>query len=287
VIFLENFDREYFLRILQSCFTAYPSFVELRNVISHYFIFFFGYDKFYSYFFHDYFEEVPDYYVPQIKREAFCFDFFFDFFYTLEKILGFGSFLLLHRAMEDVIVDGALLKDIYLKNFANKNCISPDIDLLDKNLNNIIYASVDDKLFTREGFYLIDIFFIFLFYFIFLSFGDWEVFFLEDYIVNEAPIEDLFTDLNLFYYDMLVEEAFEFFFLFFGNYILHHHSFSDFIFGFYQIDPEWLTSRSLFDAVVEEPGGYTGDSNAFYNRDETFFFWFEDPFLDDDFLYNL
>jgi len=99
-----------------------------------------------------------------------------------------------------------------------------------------------------------------------------KFFFLEDYIVNEAPIEDLFTDLNLFYYDMLVEEAFEFFFLLFGNYILHHHSFSDFIFGFYQIDPEWATSRSLFDAVVEEPGGYTGDSNAFYNRDETFFF---------------
>jgi len=87
--------------------------------------------------------------------------------------------LLLHRAMEDVIVDGALLKDIYLKNFANKNCISPDIDLLDKDLNNIIYASVDDKLFTREGFYLIDIFFIFLFYFIFLFFGDWEVFFFR------------------------------------------------------------------------------------------------------------
>jgi len=51
VIFLENFDREYLLKVLQQVNLKCPDFTEFTNVFSHYLIFISGFDKYYSYFF--------------------------------------------------------------------------------------------------------------------------------------------------------------------------------------------------------------------------------------------
>ena len=100
-------------------------------------------------------------------------DFFFDFFYSLEKILGFSSFILMHRADEDIIVKGSTLQDIYIKSNNPNIFKAADVDFLAKDLDSKVYTAIDFKFFTREGLYLTDFFIIFFFYFMLYFFLDY------------------------------------------------------------------------------------------------------------------
>jgi len=123
----------------------------------------------------------------------------------------------MHRAEENVTIKGSTLKDIFLKHQAKKNLKVYDIDFFAKNIDDVVYTSIDFKYFTREGLYLTDFFIFFFLYFVVFMFDDFLYLSidLEDIVMSSTPLEDWFNE----YFDDTTEYwtlmFYDFFLIFF------------------------------------------------------------------------
>lgn len=170
VVYKELFDRKSFLKLLYFCSKSFKNFYEFKNVLAHYHLYFEDVDNEISYNFSEVFEPVQEFYLKRKLSDMDDFLFVFDFFFKLDKILGFSFFPLIHRSFETKFMTTFMMRDLCFKYYKGKIKDENLIGISDKD--NRYFESDDSKLYTREGLYLLDIFAILLFYFIFIVFEE-------------------------------------------------------------------------------------------------------------------
>lgn len=170
VVYKELFDRKSFLKLLYFCSKSFKKFHEFQNVLAHYKLDFEDVDNEMSYNFSEVFDPVQEFYLKRKLSDMDDFCFVFDFFFKLDKILGFSFFPLIHRSFETKFMTTFMMRDFCFKYYKGKIKDESLIGISDKD--NQYFESDDSKFYTREGLYLLDIFAILLFYFIFIVFEE-------------------------------------------------------------------------------------------------------------------
>lgn len=271
------------MKILYACSKTFKNFPELQNVLAHYFIHFNDSYKKYEdpYSFVDIYTSVQDFYLKRRFDDMDNFNSIFNFFFKLEKIIGFSSFLIMHRACDTKYVTTSMLLDNLNKFYRGK---INTLELVGTDSSDVkIYESVDEKLaaidFMREGLYLSDIFIILLFMFTFIFFDD----FLDPMIALDDPALD--SELVETIWEAATWEPADIFFSFieFLNFIFFNHFFDTFFSHLFCLTFGDTYLRSIlleYNNVYAIGPGY--DDLYIYPLTRTSQFWYDDPFIDEE-----